>query len=177
MVQSAYSLKATSLAALAAAAALAVVGCGTSGLRIETDLGSKPTVTGNAGPPVGTGSKSLPKNGEQPSSQGAIVPAAALNDCDGSRVIKPKTWTITCADANQVVSDLKWTAWGQSQAEGRGVLQTNSCEPSCAEGKFISQRVTVTASEPRLEDETIIYSTVTVTPITKSAGQSIVTKR
>jgi hypothetical protein len=38
--------------------------------------------------------------------------------------------------AHSAVTDLQWSSWGRTLAEGRGNNQFNDCLPSCAEGKI-----------------------------------------
>lgn len=59
---------------------------------------------------------------------------------------KPKAITFTCADAGLYVDKIKWTSWSQYGATGTGIFYENLCEPSCAEGKQVSEAVKVELS-------------------------------
>ena len=59
---------------------------------------------------------------------------------------KPKVITFTCADAGLYVDKIRWTSWSQSGATGTGIFYENLCEPSCAEGKQVSEAVKVELS-------------------------------
>jgi hypothetical protein len=62
---------------------------------------------------------------------------------------RPKALTLTCADANTVLSGLRWSSFGSASALATGTLQTNTCTPDCARGKFVRYPVAVKASDPR----------------------------
>jgi hypothetical protein len=62
---------------------------------------------------------------------------------------RPKTLTLTCADANTVLTGLRWTSFGGANALATGTLQTNTCTPNCASGKFVRYTVAVKANDPR----------------------------
>jgi hypothetical protein len=68
-----------------------------------------------------------------------------LSNC-GKHVTKPKTFTISCADANYMLVKLTWSSWGGKTAAGGGMARVNSCTPNCAAGKFKNYPVKVTAS-------------------------------
>lgn len=60
-------------------------------------------------------------------------------DCPGQRaLVEPKTFILTCADANSLLSGLSWTSWTGSLASATGTLQENDCTPYCAAGHFHS---------------------------------------
>src|ERR1700678_3930372 len=61
-------------------------------------------------------------------------------DCPGQQrpLVKPKTFIITCADANTYLGKLSWTSWTPSLASATGTLAENDCTPYCAAGHFHS---------------------------------------
>ena len=62
---------------------------------------------------------------------------------------RPKTVTLTCADANTVLGALSWSSFGGTTAQAKGTLEVNKCEPYCAAGKFSKYPVKATASGTR----------------------------
>ncbi len=66
-------------------------------------------------------------------------------DCE-IPVQKPDAITFTCADGNMFVEEIDWSRWGSKQATGTGRYSTNTCDPNCAEGTFISAPVNITLS-------------------------------
>ncbi len=62
---------------------------------------------------------------------------------------RPKTLTLTCADANTVLTGLRWRSFGGANALATGTLQTNTCTPNCASGKFVRYPVAVKANDLR----------------------------
>jgi hypothetical protein len=62
---------------------------------------------------------------------------------------RPKTLTLTCGDANTVLTGLRWSSFGGASALATGTLETNTCTPNCANGKFVRYSVAVRANDPR----------------------------
>lgn len=56
-----------------------------------------------------------------------------LISCDGSAVIQPPGYVLTCADAGAHLTDLVWQEWGHNAAYGEGVLRVRRCDPTCAQ--------------------------------------------
>ncbi|HUC57190.1 MAG TPA: hypothetical protein VMA95_07300 [Streptosporangiaceae bacterium] len=87
----------------------------------------------------------------------AIAPAASatpahsrsvLVNCAGKATVKPKRFTIACADGNDYLARLKWSHW-RATANGRGNDWINSCNPTCVAGKFHKFRARVRLWRPR----------------------------
>jgi hypothetical protein len=76
------------------------------------------------------------------------VHAVVLVDCRHHAVILPRTFTLTCADANDALTRLSWVSW-RTVAYGSGTERINSCVPSCAAGHFRSYRALITLWRPR----------------------------
>jgi hypothetical protein len=62
---------------------------------------------------------------------------------------RPRTLTLTCADANTVLTGLRWSSFGGTSALATGTLETNTCTPNCASGKLVRYPVAVRANDPR----------------------------
>ncbi len=62
---------------------------------------------------------------------------------------RPKTVTLTCADANTVLTGLRWSSFGGTSALATGTLETNTCTPNCASGKLVRYPVAVRANGTR----------------------------
>jgi hypothetical protein len=67
------------------------------------------------------------------------------NDCQHNKY-KPKSFVVTCADANFTVKKVKYSAYGATSAKGTGTASLNTCEPDCASGTFKSYPVKLTLS-------------------------------
>jgi hypothetical protein len=63
---------------------------------------------------------------------------------------KPTHVIIACGDAALRVNQLTWKHWGAKTATGKGVGATNTCNPSCAQGKFEHDPAKVRLSRPKL---------------------------
>jgi hypothetical protein len=63
-------------------------------------------------------------------------PSVVLVQCNGTAVVKPTSYDPPfCMPSSQFISGLSWTSW-KSNAFGAGTLKVNSCNPSCAAGKY-----------------------------------------
>ncbi|HUY15963.1 MAG TPA: hypothetical protein VMV11_00230 [Acidimicrobiales bacterium] len=65
--------------------------------------------------------------------------------CSSKVGSEPTTYVLFCADANAMLSSLKWTDWGAATAYATGVAKWNDCTPTCAAGTWKHQPVTVWA--------------------------------
>jgi hypothetical protein len=71
------------------------------------------------------------------------VHAVVLVNCAHHAVILPRSFTLTCADANDVLTSLSWVSW-RNVAFGSGTERINSCIPNCAAGHFHSYHALIT---------------------------------
>jgi len=69
-------------------------------------------------------------------------------DCQHN-VYKPKSFVVTCADANFVVNKVDYSRYGTRSARGTGTASINTCNPNCAAGKFKNYPVSFTLSKVR----------------------------
>ena len=79
------------------------------------------------------------------------VHAVVLVNCQHHAVILPRSFTLTCADANDMLTGLSWVSW-RNVAFGSGTERINTCIPNCAAGHFHSYRALITlwrAQRPR----------------------------
>ncbi len=70
----------------------------------------------------------------------SVTPAqTVVFDCPGQHaLVRPKTFILTCADANSQLDNLSWTSWTPGLASATGMLEVNDCTPYCAAGHFHS---------------------------------------
>ncbi|MEI2713476.1 MAG: hypothetical protein V9G04_09320 [Nocardioides sp.] len=93
----------------------------------------------------------------------AAADATFLIECVEDNVVnQPRTFTLSCADANEVLDNLTWTNWGADEATASGVVASNDCDPNCAEGEMKSYPVTVVASDLVQGEASQTYGTLTV---------------
>jgi len=71
-----------------------------------------------------------------------------VGDCKHSQV-KPAQIVVFCADANGLLENMRWSAFGGSTARGTGSYSYNDCSPNCAAGHFHTYPVTVTLTQAR----------------------------
>jgi hypothetical protein len=71
------------------------------------------------------------------------VHAVVLVNCQHHAVILPRSFTLTCADANDMLTGLSWVSW-RNVAFGSGTERINTCMPNCAAGHFHSYRALIT---------------------------------
>jgi len=63
--------------------------------------------------------------------------------CENKAVVRPRNFTLTCADGNDALVRMAWTSWTPRLASGYGTETLNDCIPNCAEGKFRNYPVDV----------------------------------
>lgn len=74
----------------------------------------------------------------------AADPTLVRADCrSGSE--RPAQIVLACGDGGAVLDDLVWTGWGAGTATAAGSLSTNTCDPTCAGGTFVTFPATVRA--------------------------------
>jgi len=61
-------------------------------------------------------------------------------DCSGGLAFKPREIVLACADAGVRFANITWSKWNMNGATGRGNLVVNTCEPTCADGNFVTYR-------------------------------------
>ncbi len=71
--------------------------------------------------------------------------SVSIYDCSTTSSVAPSSMVLTCADANTLVKNLRWSGWGQPTATATGVGSWNDCTPDCASGKWKSAPVTISA--------------------------------
>ena len=80
----------------------------------------------------------------------ATTASAAPNEtnivnCAGKLVAKPKSITITCADAAVTINKITWSKWNMNEATGTGTLAWNTCLPkTCVAGIVQKYKVRIT---------------------------------
>lgn len=77
-------------------------------------------------------------------------------------VSQPTELVLYCADAGQILTEITWSSWGGETAVGQGKSVTNTCEPTCAEGDFVTVGVDLTLSDLVESEGRLIYSKVSM---------------
>lgn len=179
-----HGLRSVALLATTGLAALTAGACGVADTAPVDRAAAAPTASPipTSLPPSATEPANRPRSGRttphatrtitsrpSPSSLDAAGLAARaevtyLVECVEDQLVqRPKTFTLTCADANQFLDRLQWADWGADTARATGVVTVNLCEPSCAQGKEASYPVRVTASGLVEGEASATYRTLTVT--------------
>jgi hypothetical protein len=95
---------------------------------------------------------------------------AWINDC-GALVSAPKSFVLTCADANYELAALNWHAWGSPTATATATVHSNDCTPNCAAGHFHSYKANVAADRLIACGKARIYARLTISyPGARPAG-------
>lgn len=69
-------------------------------------------------------------------------------ECDvDSRVKRPATFVLACADGGEILENITWRAWGEDTATATADLVANDCNPDCARGKDVATPVDVVADQ------------------------------
>jgi hypothetical protein len=75
---------------------------------------------------------------------GAAKPShPVLPTCAGKAAIKPSKFTIACADGGSSLAGLRWSKWNATEGRAKGTWINNTCDPNCADGRFVRSKVTV----------------------------------
>ena len=61
---------------------------------------------------------------------------------------KPVEIVLYCADAGQILTEIKWSSWTSQEAIGTGISTTNECEPNCAAGTDVVTNVDIKLIKP-----------------------------
>jgi hypothetical protein len=69
-----------------------------------------------------------------PSSGGVFSERTVVHNCLGHAQVRPGRFILTCADANDYLTGLRWKNWGPELASATGVEHVNDCVPYCAAG-------------------------------------------
>ena len=68
--------------------------------------------------------------------------------CEIPEQQKPELVYFACADGNEGIGKIEWSAWEATGARGVGEYFANDCEPDCASGTFEFARVNVAIDRP-----------------------------
>jgi len=99
---------------------------------------------------------------------GSPVALAAGTDakvltCEGSDVIRPRAFIVTCADAYTQLTDTHWSTWSSASAVGTTTFAMNLCKPYCAASKMsYFPRSTVQFSAPVATKRGRVFSLLVV---------------
>ena len=86
-------------------------------------------------------------------------------NCQNRAQVRPSSYVLACADANDYLTRLSWKSWGPGLASATGVQKENDCVPDCASGHFHSYpvdvifwgRIAVRPGEQRFTRVTLLY--------------------
>jgi hypothetical protein len=111
-------MRLTRTRSLVAAGAVALAGAATAAVLVAVPASAKPTIPASSHP-------------------------AVLVECSGKGLVKPTKYDAPfCMPSSQYISGVSWTNW-QTNAFGAGTFKVNSCNPSCASGKYINYAILV----------------------------------
>ena len=85
----------------------------------------------------------------------------SVNNC-GQLEVKPTDLVLACADANSMLTDLRWTGWSNGRAKGVGTYEVNDCQPTCVAGKTRSYAVRVKLDQPKVQEGKRVFTRVVV---------------
>jgi hypothetical protein len=85
----------------------------------------------------------------------AVAPAGSVTtkvlfpgSC-GKPTYKPTKIVVTCGDANNVLTKIKWESYGTTAASGSATALVNECDPNCASDKAKKFPAVVTLTKPK----------------------------
>jgi hypothetical protein len=86
-----------------------------------------------AGVTYGAGGSTARSHGSMPP---LALTSAKVLTCQGSDVVRPRNYIITCADAYTQLTNTHWTRWTAKSAVGTTTFAMNLCKPYCAASKM-----------------------------------------
>ncbi len=92
---------------------------------------------------------------------------ASVNNC-GRLEVKPTDLVLACADANSMLTDLRWSGWSNGRAKGVGTYEVNDCKPTCVAGKTRSYAVRVKLDQPKVQEGNRVFRRVIVSYVKSS---------
>ncbi len=93
-------------------------------------------------------------------------------DCHGEMKTEPGIVTLS-ADGSVFLGGITWSSWGAATAQGSGTLNTNNCQPSCAQGTFSRYPATITLTRLTPYGNGLkAYASITVTSPPDSYDQT-----
>lgn len=69
-----------------------------------------------------------------------------LDPVTGYPQTRPPWISLAVADGGWMITDIRWTEWGDQTATATGSETQKLCDPSCADGRTFSSRVSLTLS-------------------------------
>jgi serine/threonine-protein kinase len=91
----------------------------------------------------------VPATATQPPVENGYALTACFNSNDPPTDRPTTAELLFCASGGLSLQDITWTAWGRDGADGSGIAVFNVCEPSCAEGYRVSNKVVLRAWNPQ----------------------------
>ncbi|WP_298210900.1 hypothetical protein [Ferrimicrobium sp.] len=74
-------------------------------------------------------------NGQQKAKDSKATPVVdrsiGVLTCKDTTVVEPKSFVISCADGNTMLTKTRWIRWGRDGAAGTTDFAINLCNPSC----------------------------------------------
>ena len=102
------------------------------------------------------------------SSAAATSEGVFVSGCGYGYSQKPSSITLTCADGGMYVSDITYSSWSETSAEGQGMFSMNDCNPDCADGNMINTPVTISLGKPKQDSQgKFIFSELIINSKTK----------
>ncbi|MGH3733148.1 MAG: hypothetical protein ACRDVC_07215 [Acidimicrobiales bacterium] len=91
--------------------------------------------------------------------------------CQGTDVIRPRNYIVTCADAYTQLTNTHWSRWTSTSASGTTTFAMNLCKPYCAASKMTYYpKSVVSFTSPVATKHGSLFSMLTVRY--ESAGRS-----
>jgi hypothetical protein len=61
-----------------------------------------------------------------------------LVTCDNKARVRPASYLLACGDGTAYLTRMRWASWTSGLASGTAIMTVNNCDPSCAQGKYLS---------------------------------------
>ena len=126
---------------------------------MKSNTGVRTTLAALTGTLLGVGSLSL---GVDSATASSVSHEVAMLGCLSQRMVRPSSYTLGCGSGTYVITNVRWTVWGQTAARGNGKYVLNTCTPTCSADKNVAYRATFVANGVRSTSGGMVYESLTI---------------
>jgi hypothetical protein len=149
--------KVVAIPAIALAAGLGLAACGSAKAPAAAAPAATHAVTAPAATPKPSATTASPKAAPAPAAPAAPAPTPVLS-VRGYSGTEPGEIGFS-GDAGYIITNINWSSWGSTEADGTGTSDIQGCVPACATGSETPYTDTIALSDPQGGQFTQVSST------------------
>lgn len=127
--------------------------------EMKPNSGVRTTLAVLTGTLISIGSLSL---GVDTANASSVSHDVAMLGCRSQRMVRSSSYTLGCGSGTYVITNARWTAWGQTVARGTGKYGLNTCTPSCSDDNHVAYRATFATNGVRSTSVGMVYKSLTI---------------